>query len=174
MAEIEAHGSKLSSHFEGNSQQSHHGKGLIMAKILLVDDDEDFLMLLGEYLNLRDQQFDKANSVGQARRFLRKTRYDMIISDFNMPMESGLDLLHHVSNRYPETPFVLMTGCEDNRVKREAMRMGAAAFIAKPFSLDELMETIVDLAEFAPLPPDQIVKNFIRKYGNTPIFEHRV
>ncbi len=145
-----------------------------MAKILLVDDDEDFLILLGEYLSLRDQEFHKATSVGQARHFLKKSRYDMIVSDFNMPMESGLDLLHHVSNECPETPFVLITGCEDPRVKREAMRMGAAAFIAKPFSLDELMETIVDLVQFAPLPPDQIVKNFIRKYGNTPIFEHRV
>jgi DNA-binding NtrC family response regulator len=144
-----------------------------MAKILLVDDDEDFLLLLGEYLNLRDQQFDKAASVSQAKRLLKKFRYDMIVSDFNMPLESGLDLLHHVSNEHPGIPFVLMTGCEDDRVKSEAMRMGAAAYISKPFYLEELMEAIVGLAQFAPLSPDQVVKNFIKKYGNTPVLQHQ-
>jgi two-component system response regulator PilR (NtrC family) len=144
-----------------------------MPKMLLVDDDEDILLLLGEYLNSRDQEFDKATCVSHAKRLLKKFRYDMIVSDFNMPLESGLDLLRHVSNDYPEIPFVLMTGCEDDRVKREAMRMGAAAFITKPFNLNELMETIVGLVQFARLSPDQVVKNFIRKYGNTPILEHQ-
>ena len=109
-----------------------------MARILIVDDDEDLLLLMGEYLESVGLEYDLAVSAEQARNRLKRSRYDMVVSDFNMPGESGLDLLRYVSSMYPETPFVLMTGCYDLRIKRESMRMGAHAYIQKPFYLNEL------------------------------------
>lgn len=72
----------------------------------------------------------------------------MVVSDFNMPGESGLDLLRYVSFMYPEIPFVLMTGCYDLRIKREALRMGARAYIQKPFYMNALPRTIVNLMRY--------------------------
>ena len=116
-----------------------------MAKILIVDDDEDLLRLTGEYLRSVGIEYDLADSAQQARNSLKHSGYDMIVSDFNMPGESGLDLLRYVSSIYPETPFVLMTGSEDLRIKRESMRMGAHAYIQKPFYLNELGKIVIDL-----------------------------
>jgi len=69
----------------------------------------------------------------------------VVVSDFKMPGESGLDLFRYVSYMYPETPFVLITGCDDLRIKRESMRMGVHAYIQKPFYLKELLQTIINL-----------------------------
>ena len=116
-----------------------------MARILIVDDDKDLLHLMGEYLESVGLEYDMAVSAEQARHRLKSFGYDMVVSDFNMPGESGLDLLRYVSSMYPETPFVLMTGCYDLRIKRESMRMGAHAYIQKPFYMNELSRTIVNL-----------------------------
>ncbi len=116
-----------------------------MARILIVDDDEDLLCLMGEYLESDGLEYDQAVSAEQARNRLKHSWYDMVVSDFNMPEESGLDLLRYVSSRYPETPFVLMTGCYDLRIELESMRMGVHAYIQKPFYINELSQTIINL-----------------------------
>ena len=116
-----------------------------MARILIVDDDEGLLHLMGEYLESVGLEHDLAVSAEQARNRLKRSRYDMVVSDFNMPGESGLDLLRYVSSKYPETPFVLMTGYDDLRIKRESIRMGVHAYIQKPFYMNELAQTIINL-----------------------------
>ena len=116
-----------------------------MTRILIVDDDEDFLHLMGQYLESVGLEHDLAVSAEQARNLLKGSGYDMVVSDFNMPGESGLDLLRYVSSKYPQTPFVLMTGYDDLRIKRESMRMGVHAYIQKPFYLKELLQTIINL-----------------------------
>lgn len=78
-----------------------------MAKILIVDDDEDLLRLRGEYLQSVGLQHDLAVSAEQALNRLKRSRYDLLVSDFSMPGESGLDLLHYVSSMYPETSLSL-------------------------------------------------------------------
>lgn len=116
-----------------------------MARILIVDDDKDILYLMGEYLERVGLEYDLAVGAEQARNRLKRFGYDMVVSDYNMPGESGLDLLSYVSYMYPETPFVLMSGCYDLRIRRESMRMGAHAYIQKPFYLNELSQTILKL-----------------------------
>jgi two-component system response regulator PilR (NtrC family) len=117
-----------------------------MARILIVDDDENLLDLMGVYLKSVGLEHDLAISAEQARNSLKCSVYDVIVSDFNMPGESGLDLLHYVSSMYPGTPFVLMTGCDDPQIKRESIRMGVHAYIQKPFYLNELYQIIINLA----------------------------
>lgn len=122
-----------------------------MARILIVDDDEDFLRLLSEYLESVGLEHDVAANTRQARACLERFQYDVVISDFNMPGETGLDLFGYVSSVYPESRFALMTG-HDLKIKRESMKMGVHAFIQKPFYLSELRQTIINLMQ--PLQPD--------------------
>ena len=63
-----------------------------MNKVLLVDDDEDLLFLIGEYLDAFGIEFDLAESAAQARKRLKYCEYDLVVSDLNMPGESGFDL----------------------------------------------------------------------------------
>ncbi|MHC1726476.1 MAG: response regulator [Syntrophobacteraceae bacterium] len=113
-----------------------------MARLLIVDDDKDILFLMGEYLNACGFEFQLADSVAQARNLLKKTRYDVVLSDFNMPGESGLDLYRYVAAIYPDLPFILMTGTCDPRVKRESLSMGVYDYIEKPFQLKHLRHII--------------------------------
>jgi DNA-binding NtrC family response regulator len=100
---------------------------------------------MGEYLESVGLEHDLAVSAEQARNRLKRSGYDVVVSDFNMPGESGLDLLSHVSFMYPKTRFILLTGYDDPRIKRESMKMGAHAYIQKPFYLNELLQTIINL-----------------------------
>ncbi len=115
-----------------------------MCKVLLVDDDDDHLFIIGEYLRSNGIEFNLAQSAAQARKCLNHCEYDIVISDFHMPGESGLDLFRWVSFRYPGLPFILMSGNQDPLLSREAMSMGVYCFVEKPFELSYLKRLITD------------------------------
>ena len=101
--------------------------------------------MMRQYLESVGLEHDLAISAEQARKRLKSSRYDVVVSDFNMPGDSGLDLFRYVSSMYPGTPFILITGYDDVRIKRESMRMGVQAYIEKPFYFNELLKTIINL-----------------------------
>jgi DNA-binding NtrC family response regulator len=106
--------------------------------MLVVDDDEDFLFIIAEYLNMNGIECHTATNVGRARNLLMLRDYDMVVSDMQMPGESGLELFRFVSFRRPGLPFILMSGNPDSRLRREALRMGVCYFLEKPFELSVL------------------------------------
>jgi len=115
-----------------------------MNRILVVDDDEDLLFIIGEYLDSNGIGSHLAVSAAQARKRLAHFEYDLVISDLNMPGESGLDLFRSTSFRYPQLPFILMSGNLDPRLRREAISMGVCNFVQKPFELSYLKRLITD------------------------------
>jgi DNA-binding NtrC family response regulator len=115
-----------------------------MRRVLIVDDDDELLFIIGEYLGSSGIEFHLAMSAAQARKRLNHCEYDMVISDLQMPGESGLDLYRSVSFRYPELPFILMSGNLDPRLRREAISMGICNFVEKPFELSDLKRIITD------------------------------
>ena len=110
-----------------------------MARILLVDDDEEFLSLIREYLSAYGFQSELATNAAEAMHCLEESQFDAVLSDFNMPGESGLDLLRHILSRYPGLPFILMSGSGFPSLKAEAMEMGSTEFIPKPFEFKEMV-----------------------------------
>ncbi|HYA40929.1 MAG TPA: response regulator [Syntrophobacteraceae bacterium] len=120
-----------------------------MNRVLIVDDDEDLLFIIGEYLDSNGIQFHLAQSAPQARKCMAHFDYDLVISDLQMPCESGLDLLRSVALRHPGLPFILMSGNLDPRLRREAKAMGVCNFVEKPFELGELKRLIVDSQRYA-------------------------
>ncbi len=113
-----------------------------MARILLVDDDEGMRCILSEYLGAIGHDCALASNVIEAKRQLEGFKFDLVLSDINMPGESGMDLLQHASSHYPDMPIMLMTADESPRIKKESFSMGASAFISKPFRLAELLDKI--------------------------------
>jgi two-component system response regulator GlrR len=116
-----------------------------MRRILVVDDDEDLLLIVGEYLDSIGIRFHLAENTAQALKCLAHFEYDLVISDFQMPGQSGLDLFQSVAFRYPGLPFILMSGNLDPRLRREATRMGVCNFIEKPFELVDLKRLILNI-----------------------------
>ena len=82
----------------------------------------------------------EAQSGFDAMRLLPRARYDLIITDINMPDVNGLELIHFIrkSSQYRTTPLMIMSTQATARDVERAKKLGADAYLAKPFSADEL------------------------------------
>ncbi|MHC1744296.1 MAG: response regulator [Syntrophobacteraceae bacterium] len=110
-----------------------------MPKILIVDDDDLLRGTLADFLQEQGYECIPAENVAKARGHLSTNKFELTLSDFNMPAESGLDLLRYVKSSPFDTPFILMSSEANAGLKREALGLGAAACLAKPFKLQELL-----------------------------------
>jgi len=115
-----------------------------MHKILIVDDDDVLRGMLATFLQQQGYQCTLAENVAKACGHLSKKNFQLTISDFNMPSESGLDLLRYVKSRSHATSFILMSAETNEELRNEALELGAAACIAKPFKLQELLRIVED------------------------------
>jgi putative two-component system response regulator len=110
-----------------------------MFKILIVDDDEDTRDEIADFLETVGYDCTLAPDVRRARSCLKTQEFQLILSDLNMPGESGLDLLRHASSNHPDTPVILMSGYQDPRMADIALKMGAHAYLMKPFRIADLL-----------------------------------
>jgi len=76
-------------------------------------------------------------------------RPDVIISDIRMPGLTGMEILAGLRQLNWPTVFVLMTAFADQETREEAQRLGADAFFAKPFDVDDLMTAVINMAPSA-------------------------
>ncbi len=111
-------------------------------RLLIVDDEEAFVDLCGDILENQNFEIDKASNGQLALDQLKKKEYHLVISDINMPVLDGIELLKSAKPQYPDTEFILMTAFGGLQSAVEAMRFGAYDYITKPFSQDVLLATI--------------------------------
>src|SRR5260221_13169332 len=116
-----------------------------MAKILIVDDKASMRKMLKEALEGQGHQCRAASSGVEALMLLKKDACDLLLTDLRMPEISGMELLREVKDSASETAVVLMTAYGSVETAVEAMRLGAADFLPKPFSLEHL-KVVVDKA----------------------------
>ena len=107
-------------------------------KILVVDDEQSIREFLE--IMLRKEQYDvsTAEDGEKAQEVLKKKNFDLIISDLQMPKVSGIELLKHVKNNYPDTVFMMITAFGSTESAVEAMKLGAYDYLTKPFNIDEV------------------------------------
>jgi DNA-binding NtrC family response regulator len=114
-----------------------------MYKVLVVDDNDAFRCMIGDVLKTEGYDCTLAPDVKQARSCLERDEFQLILSDFNMPGESGLDLLGYASTSHPNAAMIIMSGCEDPKVQKKALEMGAYAYLAKPFRIRGLLDHVM-------------------------------
>ncbi len=113
--------------------------------VLLVEDDGFALKLAQSVLrNLGVGHVILARDGAEAIRILdsKATRADLIISDWNMPNVSGLDLLRHVRKTWHNMPFIMLTGRATEDFVLSAKENGVNGYVVKPFSPDQLSRKI--------------------------------
>ena len=122
-----------------------------MAHVLVVDDDAEVGALVQRVLTkLGHQVWDVADGK-EALRLLETTRFDLIISDVYMAEVDGMELLMRIQLRGLGIPVVVMSGGGTHSredVLKEAAEWGAVATLEKPFSIEQLRDTVEPL-----LPP---------------------
>lgn len=113
-----------------------------MPKVLIVDDEESVSSMLEEFLGMNGYCCSVAASAAEARSLIRHKQFDLILSDLNMPGESGFQLLRYVLSERPGTSAILYTGYHTAEVKNKALELGVTAYITKPFSLGGLLSCV--------------------------------
>ncbi len=109
-----------------------------MQQILIADDDSSMRAALSESLESCGYEVVTADNGIDALQKFREGRFEVVITDMRMPKMSGMDVLRGIKKTSPETPVILITAYGTVNTAVEAMKEGAAEFIMKPFSLDDL------------------------------------
>src|SRR5438105_3570749 len=125
-----------------------YGKGRSrVLRILLVDDDPALRTLLRTTFELADVEVDEAESAQAARRKIRARRPNVIVLDINMPQTTGIEFCAELkgSQQTKDIPVILLTG-SSGETAAAAKRVGADAFVQKPFSPLELLAVAERLA----------------------------
>jgi DNA-binding NtrC family response regulator len=113
------------------------------SSILVVDDERTICIAIQRLLTGRGHQVDTALSAEEARDKLSQGAYHLLITDLSLGAASGMDLLRWVKQRAPDTAVLMITAYGSEKIAVEAMKLGAADYLPKPFDNDEL-ELVVD------------------------------
>ncbi len=111
--------------------------------LLIVDDEEPLRVLLESELAESDEfNVDVAVDGGMAINLIQARVYDVVLLDIKMPRVSGLEVLKFVQEYSPTTQVIIVTNYADVKTAIQTMKLGAYDFIAKPYDVDELFNTI--------------------------------
>ena len=111
-------------------------------KVLLVDDEVEFVLALAERLQLRNYYVNTANNALEALGIIYKDPPDVIILDLKIPGMDGLETLKTIKKFDPAIEVIMLTGHGDVRSVEEGMKSGAFEYIMKPIDIGELTSKI--------------------------------
>lgn len=140
--------------------------------LLIVDDEEYLRTILESELGDSDEfNVDTAADGSQAINNIQQKVYDVILLDIKMPRVTGIEVLQFVQEYSPTTQVIILTNYADIKTAIQTIKMGAYDFLAKPYDVDELFNTIHRAIERKELFIDnKLMKSELsRKGGNNEL-----
>ncbi len=113
-----------------------------MNKILVVDDDVTFCLMLETFLNKQGYKVEQSFSYNDAVKKIKSFKPEIVLTDLRLPDSNGIEVLKVVKLESPQVPVILMTGYADIRTAVQAIKLGAFDYVAKPVNPDEILSTI--------------------------------
>ena len=113
-----------------------------MQRLLVVEDDAAVRTTVVTFLELEGYSVDAVASTGEALERLAETSYPIVISDIYIDDRTGLDVLDAARSKDPQCSVILMTARGTMETVMAATRGGAFDYVAKPFEIDRMLETI--------------------------------
>ena len=120
-------------------------------KVLIVDDEPDIRELLEITLGRMKLDTFCARNAGEALALLKREAFDLCLTDMRLPDGTGLELVQHIQQRYPQTPVAMITAYGNVETAINALKAGAFDFLSKPVDLTRLRE-LVGSALLLPAP----------------------
>lgn len=115
----------------------------IIKHICIVENNDSYREALLDALRVEGFRASAFMNGLEALAVLDQTHFDLVLSDIEMPEMSGLELLKCIQDRGLSLPVILMTG--GNSRRSDMLRQGAAAFLSKPFGVEELMLVLSEI-----------------------------
>jgi putative nucleotidyltransferase with HDIG domain len=111
-------------------------------RILIVDDEESVRDLLKQILEKEGYTCEGAEDAETASALLSEKKFDLVISDVQMPEKSGIQLLEEIKTQYPNLATMLISGHTDKKTAESAIVKGAIDFLVKPFQKDQVLISV--------------------------------
>lgn len=111
-------------------------------RVLLVDDEKEFVESLSERLELRNLEAAVVHDGEEALKTVHEDKHDLMVLDLRMPGVDGIDVLRKMKKDHPKVPVVILTGHGTDKDEKEALRLGASAYLRKPVDVDQLVGTL--------------------------------
>ena len=119
-------------------------------KVLLLDDEPIVVERVKASLEMAGYQVDSFTSIKNVTDILKKVKYDILITDLKMSSPDGMEVLKIAKQLQPEIKAIIITGFATIQTAEFAKKMGAVEFIAKPFKLSQLKETLKEISGIEP------------------------
>ncbi|HMO56100.1 MAG TPA: response regulator [Roseiflexaceae bacterium] len=115
--------------------------------ILIVDDEANQRLILSQALRplTEELHISTAGSVDEALHILEEHEPDLIITDYNMPLHTGLDLITHIRSRHSTARVIMITAYSSPELMHAVHRLGVDHYLMKPVSLQTLRRLALDL-----------------------------
>ena len=114
-----------------------------MLDILLVDDEADIRLPLGEALRELGHRVELAADGDEAMQCLDRQIFNLVLSDIRLPKVDGFTILRRLRDEQPDTHVVLMTAFGTREMEERSMGMGARQYLEKPFDVNTLVGKIL-------------------------------
>lgn len=114
----------------------------VPSRVLLVDDEREFVQTLSERLQLRDMGSVVAYDGESALTMVNEDDPEVMIIDLKMPGIDGMEILRQVKATRPEIEVIVLTGHGSEKDRQECMALGAFAYMQKPVDIDALSDTL--------------------------------
>ncbi|MDM8536835.1 response regulator [Desulfobacterales bacterium HSG17] len=111
-------------------------------KVLLVDDEQDFLDIMTERMETRGLSVSVSSSAVNALEKIKSESFDAIVLDLLMPEMDGIEALKAIREIQPDAQVILLTGHATVQKGIEAMKLGALDFVEKPVDMEALTDKI--------------------------------
>jgi DNA-binding NtrC family response regulator len=111
-------------------------------KLLIVDDEEDFLNSIAERLGMRDFEVTTAAEGKLAIKVAKKGKFDVAILDMKMPGMDGMELLQILKEKHKFSEVVILTGHGAIDSAVEATKLGAFSYLEKPYDFEKLLQVL--------------------------------
>jgi DNA-binding response OmpR family regulator len=111
-------------------------------KVLLVDDEVDFVNTLGQRLKMRELVVDAVYDGEQALSYIKKTEPDVIVLDLKMPGLYGIEVLREIKKFNKKIQVIVLTGHGTEKDEEDARKLGGFDFLRKPADIDLLVAKI--------------------------------
>ena len=141
-----------------------------MAKILIVDDEPAIRRTLKDILESEKYKVDEAIDGLDCLVKVKRTKYDVIISDIKMPKMDGMEALERLEIIAPDVPVIMISGHGDIETAVDAVKRGAFDYISKPPDLNRLLITIRNAMDKSNLITEtKVLKQKVKKYKTPEI-----
>ena len=138
-------------------------------KVLLVDDEKDFIESLAERLQLRDFDVKTALNGDDGIKLVNENEFDVIILDVKMPGKSGIETLKEIKNINQLSQVIMLTGNATVESAIQGMKLGAYDYIMKPTVTEDLINLINKAYKIVEEHRDRIrraeIDNIVKKHG---------